>query len=147
MIILHPDGERAQVLTFDEFRKQLVKAYANHKVNEKIKAKNCKITLEDINFVVSHWVSEIPGLFTAALDISSSTIMIGYSNYPKYYNEEPKFLSNLFRKAYPSFYKLLQSMDIKVKHVAFEGDHPYVQIEIEELKKFINQEEDLEETE
>jgi hypothetical protein len=145
MIILHPDGERAQVLTFDEFRKQLLKAYATHKVNEKIKAKNCEITLEDINFAVSHWMAELPGLFTKALDLKSNYVAISYSTYPRYFDEVPEFLANLFRKSYPSFYKLLQSMDIRVEHVTFEGDYPQVTISIEELKKFINTEDDLEE--
>ncbi len=113
--------------------------------NEKIKANKCKITTEDINFAVSHWVAELPSLFTTALDLKWDAVSIQYSTYPKYYNEETEFLANLFRKAYPVFYKLLQSMDIKVKHVAFEGNHPFVQIEIAELKKFINTEEELEE--
>ncbi len=147
MIILHPDGERAQVLTFDEFRKQLVKAYATHRNNEKIKIKNCKVTTEDINFVVSHWVAELPGLFTKALDADADSVKIDYRVYPRYFDEVPEFLGNLFRKAYPTFHKLLQSMDIKVRHVAFEGNYPFCEIELTELKKFINTEEELEELE
>jgi hypothetical protein len=145
MIILHPDGERAQVLTFDEFRKQLVKAYATHRNNEKIKIKNCKVTTEDINFVVSHWITELPSLFTKALDSGSATLSVSWSTYPRYFDEVPEFLGNLFRKAYPSFHKLLQSMDIKVKRVAFEGCYPACEIELTELKKFINTEDELEE--
>ncbi len=79
MIILHPDNKRATTISFDEFREQLISAYADHKKNQKIKNAKGRVSQEDVNFAVSYWVSELPTLFTAALDAGSNRIVISYT--------------------------------------------------------------------
>jgi len=138
MIVLYPDNESAQVITFDELRQQLIAAYAKHKDNLRIKNKRCEVSSEDINFVISYWVAELPKLFTKALDLKMEHVVISYDTYPRYFDQEHDFLVNLIRKAYPSFFKILQSMNVRVAVAHLEGECPQVRICTEEIKKFIN---------
>lgn len=138
MIFLHPDAESTKVLTFDEFRNQLIAAYAKHKENEKIKQERCRIGEEDVNFTVSYWFTQLPSLFQKSLDAGAPTIQISYSSYPRYYDEPKEFLDNLFRKAYPRFKKILDNMGIIITSANLESDYPSLNIKIEEFKKFVN---------
>ncbi len=143
MIILHPDNKRATTISFDEFREQLISAYADHKKNVKIKNAKGRVTQEDVNFAVSWWISELPRLFTESLDNGQSTIIISYCTYPDWSKQTNEYLANLVRKGFPICKKILDGMGIMITNSNLEVSFPTFHIDIETVKRFINSDLDV----
>lgn len=138
MIIIYPNPERATVISIDQFKNQLIEAYANHKDNVRIKKLNSRVSKEDIDFVISYWVSELPSKFTSALDNDASYISYDHRTYPQYFDKQDLFLKKLFIKAFPLFRNILCEMNIKIDVISLKEDNPFVKIDLAELTQFIN---------